>query len=216
MKKTKSVTFDEAIVAIKASFLAFPKLWWRIAVVNFLTIGMSFLGMGIAGLLFYLELGGIDPIQSLFLNLQMNPSVGKDLLFSHRGLIDGVFIFVIIWISIFGILGKISSYLTVKNYTKKKTENPFIIYFIKSWEHIWKYGLVLLRAFWYVFWPIIFPILLFFWGVFGGMDISPIYELFELGILGISLLLTLILAGLAEGSIEFSLISLISLWYRFF
>ncbi|MCK5461162.1 hypothetical protein KAI58_04220 [Candidatus Gracilibacteria bacterium] len=157
MEKTK-ITFSsrDSLDLIKAAFSAFPKLWWRIGVVNIFSVLMILIGMVILFGSLFLLLGGISGIESIVVNLKIGGQEAWYRLFMDSiYLFLGGIAFLVIWLVIFGSLWKISNLLTIKNYVKKTTENPFQIYFVQSWIFLWRYLLLVLRTFWYVIWPVL-------------------------------------------------------------
>lgn len=153
MKKQKQVAFNDVIEIIKASYLAFPKLWWRIAVVNITTVFFLSLGIILFGGILVLSMG-IKLIQNIFINLRINPETSFNLAEPYLIWVGITLFLVINWILVFNVLGKIATFLTIKNYTKRKTENPLKIYFVKTWSYFWRYIGISFRFFWYIFWPL--------------------------------------------------------------
>lgn len=156
----KEITFNDGIKIIKASFLAFPKVWWRIALINLTTVFIIVLGFLLFGSFLFWGIGA-QTIQNIFINFGVTPTASFELLKPYLLLIGGVFFLLFSWIIAFGVAGKIAGILTIKDYVKKKKTNPFILYFVKSWNYFWLYLGGSLRVFWYIFWPSLCISLLF-------------------------------------------------------
>ncbi len=162
---TKKIEIDWNILFF-STLKAFPKIWWRILIVNLLTLVMILFGAAIIvgfGILFF---GGFHESINVIENLFMTGYITIQQL-----VVLVLFSLIVITIMItFGMIGKISSFLIVKDYTKKKARNPNIIYFQESWKYFWRYGLLGLRIFWYIIWPVL--LLLFVAGISYGMSVK--------------------------------------------
>lgn len=188
MNQQQKITFNDGVKTIKASFLAFPKVWWRIALINLTSFLMILLGVLLFGGLLFLSLG-IETVQNIFTNINMNAGNGTSVLLApYFQTIGAVFFLFICWAFIFGSIGKIAGILAVKDYVKKKETNPFVLYFVKSWSYFWKYVGGSFRVFWYITWPILVVLIaLFILGKLllssNSIDIAPIVIIAILAIL---------------------------------
>lgn len=157
MAQKSALSFQNWKELFKGSFVAFPRLWWRIAAVNVLTVLALILGsaiiMGIGYLLFK------DSVESFIANMQFGGMPQNIALIAILGLIW------ILFVLAFSIVGKIANWLTVRNDQKKKTRNPFGIYFKEAWKYFWRYVGVGLRMIWYIVWPV--AIVVFVAGIIG-------------------------------------------------
>jgi hypothetical protein len=146
MIKKSPLSFQAWKTLFRDSFIAFPALWWRIATINVLMILMivfaSAILLGIGYFVFR------DSIEDILLNMQFGGA------FSHVGLMIVLGIVWIFFLFFFSLVGKIANWITVRNNQKKKTKNPFNIYFTETWKYFWRYVGVGLKMLWYVLWPI--------------------------------------------------------------
>ncbi len=135
---------------IKETGQAFPKLWWRIASINLLTMFTIIVGT-IFLVLIWLVTTHTD-IKELLWQLQQTGKIDSSLFWVF-------FLFVFVWIFfvfVFGILGKIANWITLKNYTEKKIDNPFFLYF----KHSWKYFFSYIGTGFFAYWPLVIAMIL--------------------------------------------------------
>lgn len=117
---------------------------------------MCFLGVLIVVGVGLLLFGGIEAGMNVFQNLAMTGHIT----------IPQIWIFVGLgfllanWVIVFSMIGKIANFLVIKDYTKRKTSNPAILYFQESWYFFWRYVMVGVRTLFYVIWPILLIIIL--------------------------------------------------------
>jgi len=147
MANTKTISFSVWKTLSREALSAFPKVWWRIASVNILTILTLIIGTGIfAGI-------GYVSFQGTLENIIANISFGGSLV----GIIPLIAL-VIVWaffVLVFSMNGKIANTIVLKNYVKKMKRSPFKVYFVDSWDYLWRQIVIALHVLWYVLWPVL-------------------------------------------------------------
>ncbi|MCF7917842.1 hypothetical protein K9L27_02465 [Candidatus Gracilibacteria bacterium] len=148
MTKKSVLPFGTYKTFVKEAFIGFPKLWWRIGLVNIITllsiVVISGLLVGIAFLIFR------DTLEGIIANLQFGGKIMPQI-----WVLGGFALVWLLGVIVLSIVGKISIWLTLKNHSGKKSKNPFSIYFVHSWKYFGRYILTGLKIIWYIMWPII-------------------------------------------------------------
>ncbi len=155
---TKKIEIDWKTLFV-ATFKAFPKIWWRMLIVNMTVFLMIIAGSAVIVGLGILLFGGFGEGFNVFQNLAMTGNIT----INHGVILGLLFLLWLLIIITFGTVGKIANMMVVKDYTKKKTTNPRILYFQESWKFFWRYILVGFRVFAYLLMPImiLFAVILF-------------------------------------------------------
>ncbi len=150
-KNTSILSSDNWGTLLKTAFTAFPKIWWRIVTINILAVLMILLGFAITAGIGILLLGGMSAVESAYINFisTMNLTIPQWWIFG------GLLFFWINWAIVFAITAKIANILVIKDYVRKQTTNPFVLYFQTAWSFFWRYVGLGFRAFWYIYWPIL-------------------------------------------------------------
>jgi len=136
---------------VKDSFAAFPKVCWRIVVVNLLTLALIAvvaipLIIGMISLVF----GGLTEFNVFLAMIEAKEKVDTQQTVWFFLTVFGVILIMIF----FGTLGKIANWTIIKNFKNKKNKNPFKSYFVDSWQFFGRYLLLALKIGFYVVWPI--------------------------------------------------------------
>ncbi len=174
MKKSYSLSFEDWKSLFRASFTAYPILWWRISAINIAVILMIIVGFIVSAAIGFWLIGGYKNAENIVANIQMGGSLGTSELW-----IAGITLFIFInWVIVFSITGKIANLLVVKSYSQKQSVDPFITFFSSCWKFFWDYVLLGIRVFWYICWPLFLFISLFFWGTKHDISNSLIYYVF--------------------------------------
>ncbi len=169
MANTKTISLCVWKTLFRETLRAFPKVWWRIASVTIFTMLTLIVGTGVFAGIGYVSFRGS------FENILANISFGGSLV----GIIP-LILLAIVWalfILVFSINGKNSNTLVLKNYVKKTKRSPFKIYFVDSWNYLWRQILIALRVLWYLIWPLFLLVI-----VGGGiMNLSKSFVIESIG-----------------------------------
>ncbi len=162
----KCTSFQTWKTLVGKSFEAFSKIWWRMAIVNILTVAII---VGITFLIFNgVVFWGFESMQS-FENFLANQKFGGEVNMNKMLILLLAFILVILAAIFVGTVGKITNWTIIKNLTKKKNKNPFKSFFVDSWQFFWRYLWLGLKIAFYILWPIVLGIVaIVFLGIFTG------------------------------------------------
>ncbi len=161
-KITHPITFQDWKNLFNATFVAFPDVWWRVAVISISALLIMFFGIIILGLIAFFSFGGFEGIQNIYANFMMGGSLDIPVMFGLGALV----LILAIWLIVFSIAGKIGNFLIVKGYINKHLGNPFKIFFRETWHYFWRYVWLGIRVVWYVAWPVLLVML--FSGLIGA------------------------------------------------
>ncbi len=154
----KCASFQTWKMLVNNSLAAFPKIWWRMAVINIMTIaiiiGIMVLSVfGVVSLWF----GGFQEFGIFLANQQFGGEVGMGKLWAL------VITFAVFFLAaiLFGTIGKIAIWTIVQNFKDKKDKNPFKTYFVDTWQYLGRYLWLALKIFFYIMWPIFLGFIMF-------------------------------------------------------
>ncbi len=183
-KATSALSSDQWKGVVGATFSAFPTLWWRVGIVNMLALVLMVVGVGLATAIFILMSGGIGSLENLFANMRVTGVMpDSSVIFSF----SAALIFWIVWVVVFGIIAKISSFMIVKSYAHKAVKNPLTVFFQESWSLFWSWAWLGLKIFWYIVWPLLlFSVFVGIIGVSAGIArIGEVNQGLEVGLLAV-------------------------------
>ncbi len=163
---------------VKGALQAFPKLWWRVGLVNVTSLLLIFASVILSGAVFILSVGGFAALENVLANIQFGGGIDMS---SKVALAISIFIFFNLMIVV-SVLGKVSNFLVVKNYISGENRNPLAIYFKDSWAFFWRYLWLGLIVFWYIMWPtLLFGLIALIIGVL--TDVGMLVEVVSIPVL---------------------------------